>query len=68
MEKIILYTTHCPRCEVLMKKLQDKNLNFDIVDDLEIIKEKGITIVPMLDINNNLLNFKEAVDWINNHN
>ena len=68
MEKIILYTTHCPRCEVLMKKLQDKNLNFDIVDDLEKIKEKGITIVPMLEINDNILNFKGAVDWINNHN
>ena len=68
MMSIILYTTHCPKCEVLTQKLKNKNINFEIIDDIELIKEKNITMVPVLSVNDQLMNFKEAVDWINNYN
>ena len=31
---IILYTTHCPRCKVLETKLNNKNLEYTIVDNV----------------------------------
>lgn len=60
-----LYSTGCPKCEVLKKKLRSKNLNFSICDDMMEMKEKNITTLPVLELNGKLLSFKEAVDWIN---
>lgn len=34
MEKIILYTNHCPRCAILEKKLQEKNIAYETFTDV----------------------------------
>ena len=39
--KIVLFSTKCPRCNVLEKKLQQKNISYEEVNDVEIMKEKG---------------------------
>lgn len=62
--EIILYSTGCPKCQVLEKKLKAKNLKFEICNDINIMKEKGFTQMPILEINKKELAFKEAVDWI----
>lgn len=66
MDKITLYTTHCPKCTILEKKLTDKNIKFEIVDDLNIMIEKGFLTAPMLEVNEEILDFGNAVKWINN--
>ena len=66
MDKIILYTTHCSKCMVLEKKLIDKNIKFEIVDDLDIMTEKGFLTAPMLEVNEEILDFGSAVKWVNN--
>lgn len=63
--KVVLYSTHCPRCCVLEKKLKQKNISYEEVNDVEIMKEKGYLSVPVLEVDNNPLEFKEAVDWVN---
>lgn len=65
--KFVLYTTHCPKCTVLQKKLQGKGINFDIVEDLQIIKSKGFKSMPMLQINEQKLDFYNANKFINNY-
>lgn len=45
---IILYSTHCPKCTVLEKKLIKANLNFTVCDDEKIMEEHGFTSLPML--------------------
>ena len=65
MEKIILYSTGCPKCEVLKKKLSDKNITYTEVDDKEQMIKMGMTEVPMVDIDGELKGFGEAVKWIN---
>lgn len=63
---IIMYTTHCPQCEVLGKKLTQKGLTYKEIDDVSKISELGITAVPTLSIEDGkYMNFKEAVNWIN---
>lgn len=63
--KVILYTTHCPRCEVLEKKLASKGIIHEIVTDTSSMIEKGFTTAPMLEVDNKLMDFKEANTWIN---
>ena len=62
---ITLYSTGCPRCNVLKQKLDSKNIEYTVVNDVDIMTEKGISTVPVLEVDNQLLQFKEAVDWVN---
>ena len=39
---IKLYSTHCPKCIVLEKKLQQKNIPFEEINDVEIMTKKRI--------------------------
>ena len=63
--KVVLYSTHCPRCNVLEKKLQQKNIQYEEVNDVEIMMEKGYMSAPILEVDDASMNFKESVDWIN---
>ena len=62
---IILYTTHCPKCRVLEKKLEKANIQYKTCEDTAVMNEKGFTSAPVLEVDDKLLTFKEAVDWIN---
>jgi len=62
---IILYTIDCPRCKVLEKKLQQKEINYSICNDIKIMTEKNIQELPVLSIDGKLYQYKEAINWIN---
>jgi len=62
---VVLYSTGCPRCKVLKAKLEQKGIEYtenNSVDDMITI---GINEVPVLSVDDRLLNFVEAVNWIN---
>ena len=67
MISITIYTTHCPRCEVLKKKLEQKGITwYNEIDSMEIMNNLGIKSVPMMSVNDGeLMNFEEAIKWIN---
>lgn len=65
-DKIILYSTGCPKCRILEAKLKEKNINYTEVDDIEYMKTIGLKEVPWLKIDNDMLNFADAVKWVNN--
>lgn len=65
--KIILYSTHCPKCCVLEKKLKQKDILYEEVNDVDIIKNKGYSTVPVLEVDGTSMDFKTASDWINNN-
>ena len=67
MISITIYTTHCPRCEVLKKKLEQKGITwYNEIGSMEIMNNLGIKSVPMMSINDGkLMNFGEAIKWIN---
>lgn len=63
---IKVYSTHCPRCMVIEKKLKQKGLKFEIIDDINIMREMGIQSTPMLQVDNqSLMKFDEANKWVN---
>lgn len=63
--KIVLYSTHCPKCNVLEKKLKQKNISYEEVNDIELMKNKGYLSVPVLEVNGISMDFSEANSWIN---
>lgn len=65
---VIMYTTHCPQCKVLEKMLNDKKIEYTQITDINIMKSKGIQSVPYLEIEGELKNFKESMEWIRNAN
>lgn len=64
---VTLYSTHCPKCNVLEKKLKQKNISYEEVNDIEIMKDKGYLSVPILEVDDVSMDFKIASDWINNN-
>ena len=65
---VIMYTTHCPQCKVLEKMLNDKKIEYTLNTDINIMKSKGIQSVPYLEVEGELKNFKESMEWIRNAN
>ncbi|MFR3452902.1 MAG: glutaredoxin family protein [Coprococcus eutactus] len=63
--KVILYTTHCPKCMVLEKKLKSKNIEYTENTDTDLMISKGFLSTPMLEVDGNIMDFKAANTWIN---
>ena len=64
MNNIILYEHDCPRCKVLKSKLDQKNIKYETVNDIELMQEKGFLEAPKLEVDGVVMGFKEAVDWV----
>lgn len=62
---IVLYSTGCPKCNVLIKKLTAKSIEFTENDDVDEMLKKGMQSVPWLEVDGKLMDFSEANKWIN---
>ena len=62
--RVILYSTNCPRCQVLKRKLEDKKINFELETDVDKMLDLGIEIAPALFVDGNLMDFGKAIKWI----
>jgi glutaredoxin len=63
---IILYSTGCPKCNVLKTKLDSKGINYTVNDSIDEMTSLRIDAVPVLFVGDTRLEFKEAVEWVNN--
>lgn len=63
--EIILYSTGCPKCNVLKKKLDDKNISYSENTNIETMTSLGIEQVPVLSVDGDLMDFSQANIWIN---
>lgn len=65
-----LYSTHCPRCRVIEKKLLTRGIDFELIDNNDEVtkfgEEHGINSAPMLVLDDGtILGFSEANAYIN---
>lgn len=60
---VTLYSTGCPKCNVLEKKLQIAGIDFNI-EGAETMIEKGFESVPILEVDGKYMTFMEALKWI----
>lgn len=64
---IILYSTGCPKCSILKKKLENKGIHYSIYTNEEEMMNMGIREVPILSVDEEMLTFSKAIEWINNY-
>lgn len=62
---ITLYTTHCPKCNILKKKLNEKHIEFTECEDVQEMLKLGMRSAPHLKVEDKLYDFKEANEWLN---
>ena len=62
---IVLFSTGCPKCSILKKKLEQKGIVYQENNSVEEMLGLGITQVPVLKIGSSLLEFADANDWVN---
>ena len=64
---ITLYTTHCPKCGVLEKKMTQNGIEFTSVDDVDLMLSMGLQDAPHLQVDDTIMDFKTALEWIKEH-
>ena len=65
--KIILYSTGCPKCNVLIQKLNTAGVEYTISQDVDELIARGFNSVPVLQVGDDFLTFAEANTWVNEH-
>ena len=62
--KPILYSTGCPKCNVLKKKLDIAGISYTLIDDKEWLSANGYDRFPILEVDGNQMNFSQAITWL----
>ena len=62
--QIILYSTGCPKCQVLTKKLGAAGVKYEVKTDVDEMLSLGIKSAPVLSVDGNLMDFSKAVQWV----
>lgn len=65
MPNVILYSTGCPKCKILKKKLDAIGIQYTINSSIEDMTQLGISQVPVLGVDGEFLEFTKANQWIN---
>lgn len=61
---VVLYSTGCPQCMVLEKKLEMKGIPYTKSDNFDKVIEAGYLTAPVLEVEGVLMAFGEANKWI----
>ena len=62
--EVILYSSNCPKCNILEKKLRQANIDFTLVQDVDLMIAKGFMSAPMLEVDGQAMDFGQANNWI----
>lgn len=63
---MIIYSSNCPKCIVLKKKLEQKNITFTECNDFQKLLDANIKTLPVLEVDDKLLTFNDAVNYVDN--
>jgi glutaredoxin len=65
--KPILYSTHCPKCNTLKKKMEMSGIDFEVRTDQDEMKSLGVSSAPALVVDGQVMDFIKAVNWVREH-
>ena len=60
-----LYSTHCPKCQILEKKLKQKGIDYNEINDIQQMLDMGLKSVPWLEVDGQMMDFNQSNQWIN---
>lgn len=61
---IILYTTHCSKCNILKNKLDKLNIKYTELDSVDEMISLGFTTSPILLVDGKAMDFISAIGWV----
>lgn len=61
---VTFYSTHCPKCNILKKKLEQANIPYVENNDIDEMLGRGLTMAPVIEVDGVIYDFKQAVEWI----
>lgn len=62
--EVVMFSTQCPKCKVLQKKLDDAGVSYTENCDVDAMMERGIRQAPMLLVGDELMDFTRAIAWV----
>lgn len=65
--KVIFYSTGCVNCNSLAAKLNAKNIEYEVCSDMDVIIAKGLMSVPALEVDGQIMNNKQANEWLKSY-
>lgn len=65
MSDIVLYSTKCPKCLVLERKMRQHGIVFTENNSVQEMLALGFQQAPVLSVDGKAMGFREANDWIN---
>ena len=64
-KRVVLYTAHCQKCDILERKLQAKGIKYETNEDIEEMLARGFQTAPMLEVDGEVYDFGKAIKWVN---
>ena len=61
--KVTFYSTGCPRCKVLKKKLEEVGVAFTENNSIDDMLSLGFMQAPVLTVDGTTMNYTEAMEW-----
>ena len=58
---IILYSTGCPKCNILWRRLTNDKIEFTVSNDINKLVEMGFQNAPILQIDDNFIDYVGAM-------
>ena len=69
MGKVILYSTEtCSRCKTVKRILNVNNIDYDEIVDINVMKDKNFTEVPMMELDGKTLDYTDILVWLKENN
>lgn len=65
--EVTFYSTHCPKCMVLQKKMDEKGIQYTEINDVKTMLKKGFAEAPKLEVDGKLMSFMDALDWVSDY-
>ena len=62
---ITLFTIDCPKCKMLENKLAQSGVQYEVCKDRNIMAERGFDFLPVLEVDEEILCYSDALKWIN---
>lgn len=68
--KIIIYgkLIGCGKCAILKEKLEEKNIEFEFIDNIKEVKKIGIAnkilSIPIMDVDGKIMKYLDAIKFI----
>ncbi len=54
----------CGMCKLLKRELDSRSIKYEVCEDVQEMESKGISNVPMMEVDGELLNFQNAMKYL----